>query len=160
MARLAPVLLALAALAALAAPAAGAPADPPDLGGRAVMPGGEVIHLEIADDPLERYAGLRGRARLPDDRGMLFLFHADEQHTFVMEDCLISLDLLWLDRRGRVLHVEPELPPCPEEAEECPTWTSPGPARYVLELRGGRASELGLETGSLILLDVDSGRGR
>jgi uncharacterized membrane protein (UPF0127 family) len=149
-------LIALAALAACAALAA--PPDPPEPGGTAVMPGGELVLLEIADDPLERYTGLRGREHLPDDRGMLFLFHADEQHHFIMEDCLISLDLLWLDRHGRVLHLEAGLPPCPEETEECPTWTSPGPARYVLELRGGRASELGLKKGSLILLDVSGGR--
>ena len=72
---------ALIALAALTAGAAlAAPPDPPEPGGTAVMPGGELVLLEIADDPLERYTGLRGRDHLPDDRGMLFLFHADEQH--------------------------------------------------------------------------------
>jgi uncharacterized membrane protein (UPF0127 family) len=150
-------LIALAALVPVAPLAA--PPDPPEPGGTAVMPGGELVLLEIADDPLERYTGLRGRDHLPDDRGMLFLFPVDGPHEFIMEDCLISLDLLWLDRRGRVLHIDAELPPCPGEAEECPTWASPGPVAYVLELRAGRAAELGLEKGSLILLDVPSGRG-
>jgi uncharacterized membrane protein (UPF0127 family) len=119
-----------------------------------------VITLEVADDPFERYQGLRGRTDLPEGRGMLFVFPEDGVHHFVMEDCLMPLDLLWLDARGRVLHLEAELPPCPQESDSCPTWTAPEPARYVLELRAGAARALELEKGSIVLLDIGAGRAR
>jgi uncharacterized membrane protein (UPF0127 family) len=147
--------VALAALPSLTL--SGPWADPPEIAARAVLPSGRILTLEVADDPRERWTGLRGRAALPEGHGMLFVFPADEIHSFVMEDCLIPLDLLWLDPSGRVLHVEAGLEPCPEDAEVCPTWTSPMPARFVLELAAGSATEEKLAAGSLILLDLGRG---
>ena len=68
-----------------------------------------------------------------------------------------ELCVVWLDRHGRVVHIEPRLEPCPEDRETCPTWTSPRPARFVLELKAGSAAERGLEPGSLLLIDLDGG---
>jgi uncharacterized membrane protein (UPF0127 family) len=148
--RLIGALLPLAALTALAGPWP----PPPAVGARAVLPSGEIIKLEVADEPDELSRGLKGRAELADDRGMLFILTYEGTHGFYMKDCLIPLDILWLDRHGRVLHLERELPPCHDEDEACPRWTPEVNARFVLELRGGGAAARGLETGSLILLDL------
>ena len=62
-----------------------------------------------------------------------------------MKNCLAPLDLVFT-RDGQVVGIEAGVPPC--TADPCPSYRSPGPVDGVIELRAGRAKELGLKPGS------------
>ncbi len=109
--------------------------------------GGEVIELEIAQTPQQQAMGLMYRTALPDNRGMLFPLNRPRIVSFWMKNCRISLDMIFL-RNGVVKHIELNAPPC--QTEPCPTYGSSVPVDQVIELRGGRAQELGLEVGDRI----------
>ncbi|MEM1309740.1 MAG: DUF192 domain-containing protein [Cyanobacteria bacterium P01_D01_bin.71] len=106
----------------------------------------QIIGLEVAKTPQQQATGLMARESLPDDRGMLFPFEPARPVSFWMKNVLIPLDMVFI-QNGEIIAISRDVPPC--EATPCPTY-GPGSQTvdYVLELRGGRAAELGLQTGS------------
>lgn len=111
-----------------------------------LMPAGSIVSAELANDPEERRVGLMFRESLAEDGGMLLAFPEDGPAGIWMKNCLVSLDLVWLDRDGVVLAVEENAPPC--RAEPCAIYQPDVSARYVLELSAGRAGREGLRPGS------------
>ncbi|NEP16388.1 MAG: DUF192 domain-containing protein [Leptolyngbya sp. SIO4C1] len=110
--------------------------------------GSEVIQLEVAQTAEQQATGLMYRTALADNRGMLFPFESPRRTAFWMKNVPIALDMVFL-LNGRVQAIQAEAPPC--ATEPCPVY---GPSRLlvdqVIELRGGRAAELGLEPGDRI----------
>jgi uncharacterized protein len=106
---------------------------------------GKKIQLEVARTPEQQQIGLMNRKSLEDDRGMVFLFDPPRPTRFWMKNTLISLDMVFV-RNGIVKSIEADVPPC--KADPCPTYGSAvTEIDQVIELRGGRARELGLKAG-------------
>jgi uncharacterized protein len=110
----------------------------------------ERIELEVAKTPEQQAMGLMYRTSLPDNRGMLFEFKPARWVNFWMKNCKISLDMIFL-RDGVVQAIEAAAPPC--TADPCPTYGPNTPVDRVIELRGGRAAELGLKVGDRIEIE-------
>ncbi len=116
----------------------------------AERPGSEVCFMdscfavETATTLPEQAYGLMYRDSLPAGRGMLFVFEDEDVHKFWMKNTYIELDIIWMDRSGRVIHVEHEAKPC---NETCPSLGPDSSSRYVLEVPGGTARNLGIGTG-------------
>ena len=142
-------LLALAALVLLveAARTLGAPSSLPDRG-TVTLPTGVVYSVEIPHTQQARERGLMFRASLPPRTGMLFVFDTTGQYAFWMKNCLIPLDLIWLDESKRIVAILPDTPPC--KADPCPIYQFDVPARYVLEIAGGGARREGLALGQVL----------
>jgi len=105
---------------------------------------GRCVALEVwlARTPRQRARGLMFVTELPDDRGMLFAFDAGERPQMWMRNTLISLDMIFADASGRIVHIAARTEP-----ESLATIASPAPARFVLELAGGAAQRLGIAQG-------------
>ena len=101
--------------------------------------------VEIADDDAERARGLMFRPPLEDDRGMLFQFPAASEQSFWMKNTPSSLDILYIDTRGRIVSIASHTTP----NSETPI-PSNGAANGVLELRAGRAAEIGAKPGDTV----------
>ena len=109
---------------------------------------GTVIDVEVADDDPKRQQGLSFRKNLPADKGMLFVFDEQKEHSFWMKDMFISIDIIWLNNH-RIVHIEHSVPP--PGPQERPGTINPGKkANFVLELAEGRAKELGLQVGQTV----------
>lgn len=111
----------------------------------------QVIELEVARTSTEQSIGLMDRDRLPDNHGMLFPFSPPRPVGFWMKNVKISLDMVFL-LSGRVVEIAINVPPC--KAEPCPTYGPNGAVDQVIELRGNRASELGLKVGDRLTIQV------
>ncbi|MGB7440008.1 MAG: DUF192 domain-containing protein [Coleofasciculaceae cyanobacterium] len=109
--------------------------------------GDEIICLELAQTTRQQQIGLMYRTSLAADRGMLFPYNPPRNVRFWMRNVRIPLDMVFL-RDGEVMHVEANVPPC--VSPECPTYGPELPIDQVLELRGGRVAELGVEVGDQI----------
>ena len=101
--------------------------------------------VEIADTPARRERGLMFRRHLDAARGMLFDFHAPQTVSFWMENTLIPLDIIFIDADGRIEAIAANAKPMSEDLIP-----SGGPILGVLELRGGRAAEIGAEVGDQV----------
>ena len=108
--------------------------------------------LEIAAEPAARGKGLSGRTALRDDDGMIFLYGVAESRSFWMMDCLIGLDIAFLDDERRVMNVVSLDPPRAGATEsEVGRAQSAGAARYVLEMRKGWFAEKNVGPGAHVV---------
>lgn len=108
------------------------------------------ILVEIADSPEERKTGLAGVTSLPENRGMLFVFEKEGRYGFWMKDVPIPLDIIWIDDERRVVHIEENVQP-----DSYPLiYTSPTPARFVLEVNAFFVSTFNIAIGDAVTIPL------
>lgn len=115
-----------------------------------VFPSGWTVQVDLALTPDEQARGLMFVDYLPADKGMLFLFDTDEQRGFWMKNCLIPLDMVWLDADFRVADISAQVQPC--KADPCPSIYPNRPIRNVLEVQSGLCSAKGLKIGDKLVV--------
>jgi uncharacterized membrane protein (UPF0127 family) len=131
--------------------AAAVAGDGPDTDWKiAVFPSGAEFVLELARTEEERARGYMFRERVGPGEGMLFVFEQRDRHGIWMLNCRVPLDLIWLDDAFRVVDLALNVPPC-APGRPCPSTTPGMPARYVLEVAGGRAEAEGLAIGDTVV---------
>ena len=113
--------------------------------------GGEVVYVEIADDPVERGRGLSGRGRLSDGWGMIFIFEKPGRYSFWMYGMLFPLDIIWIDENGVVVYIVENAQPCDGV---CESYVPDIDALYVLEVRAGFAEDAGIAKGDLVEISL------
>jgi len=110
-----------------------------------IVVGGERFTIELAYEPEAIYRGLGGRASIDERGGMLFIFPEPAYRQFVMRDCLVPIDIAYLDGRGEILDaytmaVEPPQREGETEAaynNRLKRYPSRYRATFVLETAGG-----------------------
>ena len=144
-------ILAVLSSAMLLAACAGA-GTPKDANGNPLEPltittatGEHKFMVEIADDEAERQRGLMFRDPLPDDRGMLFEFPDVAERGFWMHNTPSPLDIVYIDPHGVIVSIAKNATP-----QSDTVIPSNGPAMGVLELRAGRADEIGAKAGDKV----------
>ncbi len=151
-------LLLIAWLAVSAPQAISAPASPPasHSSGMATVstPHGFTIYCEIADTPATRSMGLMYRTTMAPDRGMLFVFPEAGYWTFWMKNTKMPLDILWLDKNGKIVHRADRVPICTRTDNLCPRYRPNTAATQVLELGAGQAAALNLTTGAHLTIEM------
>ncbi|MEX0860568.1 MAG: DUF192 domain-containing protein [Cucumibacter sp.] len=100
------------------------------------------FNIEIADTDAERANGLMFRTALAPDAGMLFDFAEERDVAFWMRNTFIPLDMIFIGADGTVRGVHANA--APHDPASIP---SGAPVRFVLEIPGGRAAEIGLRVG-------------
>ena len=157
---LAGLLLATDPVSAQGAPPQSTAADPsaekydgplPDRGAlvlRDAFGGSHRIAVEIADTTPLRTRGLMWRSELPEGTGMLFIFPNEVVQSFWMRNTLIPLDMLFIDKRGKVVGVVQWAEP-----KTLSSRTVGKPSLYVLEVPGGWTSKNGVRAGSTVELE-------
>lgn len=110
---------------------------------------GQMIQLEVAVTPQQQAMGLMFRPELPEDRGMLFAFEPPRPVQFWMRNVPVPLDMVFM-LNGEVKAIAPGAPPC--TTSSCPVYGPRAPVNQVIELRSGRAAELGLEVGDRVVI--------
>ncbi len=103
------------------------------------------FRVELARTPQEQAKGLMFRTELGPDEGMVFPFDPPRGASFWMRNTVISLDLIFVGVDGRISNIAANAIPYDESQ-----LNSAGLAKAVLELRGGRAAELGIAAGDRV----------
>ncbi len=103
------------------------------------------FQVEVARTPEQQAQGLMFRKALDDDGGMLFPMDPPRTASFWMKNTLIPLDMIFIRTDGTIAFIGANIVPYSR------TPVSAGvPVAAVLELRGGRAAELGIAEGDVV----------
>ncbi len=123
-----------------------------------------IIDLEVAQTPQQQSKGLMFREALADNRGMFFPFREARLTSFWMYQVPVSLDMVFLKQQQKsdqsqnkestrkVIEIANSVPPCNVEPKDCPTYGPDALVDGVIELRAGRAKELGLSKGDSVTI--------
>ncbi|MGG6893588.1 DUF192 domain-containing protein [Rhizobium sp. BR 315] len=101
--------------------------------------------VELALTPPQLEFGLMYRDKMPADHGMLFDFGTSRPVMMWMKNTELPLDMLFLDQKGVVTHIQENAVPFSETIIN-----SGGPVAYVIELNGGVVKKLGLAAGDKV----------
>ena len=103
------------------------------------------FQVEVMRSDGDRARGLMFRTELGDNEGMLFPSAVPEMRSFWMKNTPLSLDIIFVGPDGRILNIAADTVPYSLDSVR-----SIGPASAVLELRAGRAKELGIVPGDRV----------
>ena len=103
------------------------------------------FEVEIADTPAARSRGLMYREALAADARMLFDIKSDGQVAIWMKNTLIPLDMLFIERGGRIAGIAENTVPLSEALVP-----SGAVVRFVLEVPGGTSAALGIGIGDRV----------
>lgn len=103
------------------------------------------VHAQLAQTSEEKQRGLCCRDSLPENSGMLFVYSQPGNYRFWMKDTRIPLDMYWINRQRKIVHIEHSVQP-----DSYPKrFSSPVPAQYILETNAGFAKKHHIQVGDV-----------
>lgn len=130
-------------------------AQAPLTDGGAVVMKGQRFLAEVARTDVEKARGLMYRTNLAKDRCMFFAYDEDTPKTIWMKNCLIALDVAWIDASGQIVEVAERVPPCsPMRGDDCPHYGGKVVSRHFVEFPAGTLRRLRVKVGDRIGWDL------
>lgn len=118
----------------------------------------ETLQVQIADTKPLQTRGLMFQEKLPYDQGMLFIFEDQGIRSMWMLNMQFSLDIMWIDAQGNVVHIEKDTQPCKSALETMTCTFTNGngeEVKYVLEVAAGFVDKFGItENSKLKIISV------
>jgi uncharacterized membrane protein (UPF0127 family) len=109
---------------------------------------GKVVNFKIwlADTKRREEQGMMFIREMDEHTGMLFMFPENKPVSMWMRNTYISLDILFLDARGKIDYIAAHAAPQSDTIIGPPT-----PQFAVLELKGGACEHFGIKVGDTVL---------
>jgi len=103
------------------------------------------IDIEIADDDSKREVGMMGRPTMEERQGMLFVFEEEQMASFWMKNCILPLDMIFINKLGEIVTICKNTTPFSEQAYSATAMTL-----LVLEVNAGFTDKYGIKEGDRI----------
>ncbi|HDZ06616.1 hypothetical protein LCGC14_0190700 [marine sediment metagenome] len=103
------------------------------------------FNIEFAETEYETQTGLMYRKGMKNNQAMLFIFPDETMHSFYMKNTEFPLDIIYIKENLKIASFQENAQPLNENG-----LSSQVPIKYVLEVNGGLAQELGLSIGDSI----------
>lgn len=110
--------------------------------------GSTTVEASVADTLSERIKGLSSTPFLPTEVVKLFVFGVSGSHSIWMKDMNYSIDIIWVDESGNIVHMEENI--SPETYPE--SFSSPVPAWYVIEASAGFVDSNSIMMGDRVMI--------
>jgi uncharacterized membrane protein (UPF0127 family) len=103
--------------------------------------------IDIASSHLEKAMGLMYVENIPENYGLLFVYKKPQEVGIWMKNTLISLDILWIDKSNRIVHIETNTLP-----NSTQIMRPNKKVTYVLEVISGTVKKYNIKVGDIIKL--------
>ena len=103
------------------------------------------FQVEVADTPSKRELGLQYRRDLPPDRGMIFLFPTESEHSFWMKNTPLPLDMIFISKDLKIVGIVDQAVPFSTDSRSVPA-----ASQFVLEINGGLSKRHGIKAGDTV----------
>lgn len=115
-----------------------------------VQLGGTMFSARVATTEEEKTKGLSGTPSLSSDEAMLFVYDRDDKWSIWMKDMRYAIDIVWLSKDKKVVHIVKNAPP---ESYPYESFAPKEEARYVLELAAGVTGKRSIVIGTQATFD-------
>ena len=105
------------------------------------------MEIYLARTREQRARGLMFVRTMPADNGMLFVYDGNAVLSMWMKNTIVPLDIVFITERGEIANIARMTTPFSQDSI-----AAAAPVRFVLELNAGKADELGLTDGQIILI--------
>ena len=105
----------------------------------------KTLDIEFAETEYDRETGLMYRKSIKDNQGMLFIMDTEKIQSFYMKNTEISLDVIYINSKMEIVSFQKNTKPL-----DPTSLPSTGPAKYVLEIKGGLSDVWQLKEGDLV----------
>jgi uncharacterized membrane protein (UPF0127 family) len=106
------------------------------------------VYASVADTFETRMMGLSNTPYLPSGVVKLFVFSNSQPWSFWMKDMKYSIDIMWVQSNGIIVHIEEQVSPDTFPAQFTPNQ----PAQYVIEATSGFVAEHRVSVGDTVTL--------
>ena len=135
-----------------------------DAGKMEMKLGGKSYVLEIVDDDAKRQLGMGGRKEIPDGTGMMFVFKNSMTREFLMRDCPIPIDIIFLDGAQRVTAMHTMTVEEPQKSTELALqyeqrlkkYSSRFGCQFAIEVAGDALKGLNIKPGDKLEFDGEA----
>jgi uncharacterized membrane protein (UPF0127 family) len=103
-----------------------------------------IFKVKIQTSPEETQEGMMNKTFNKTFNGMLFVMK-NQEHCFWMKDCIIPLDIIFIDI-DKISKIHHNCPPC--NNEPCKGYTGEG--GFILEVKGGTCKKLDIKKGDVV----------
>lgn len=109
------------------------------------------LRVSVVRNEEELRRGLSGQSSLGPTDGMLFVFPNDDYHGIWMKDMNFLIDIVWIDKDRKVVHIEESVRP-----DTYPNIFEPTvPARFVIEANAHYMSSFNVHVGATVEIPED-----
>jgi uncharacterized protein len=105
--------------------------------------------VEVATTAAQLQQGLSGRASLPKDQGMLFIFKTPARYPFWMKDMKFPLDMLFINN-NKIVTIFQNVPVPQQGKTNLPIYAPTAPADQVLEINSGLVKQYSFKKGDAV----------
>jgi hypothetical protein len=117
--------------------------------------GNTKYNFEIAKTISQKNTGLSNRTTLCQNCGMIFVYSSESIYPFWMKDTLIPLDMIWLDKTGKIVTYYHAIPQPYVPLTQLKIYQNTSPAKYILEINSYDFDKLKLKIGDTIKLPYE-----
>lgn len=115
--------------------------------------GDAVFSAQVAKTDEQRTKGLSGKPSLANDEAILFVYDTDGKWPVWMKEMRFPIDIVWLDKDKKVVHIVKNAPP---ESYPYESFAPMENARYVVELAAGTVAKKAIEIGGQARFDENN----
>ena len=108
---------------------------------------GKRMKAEVADTPWKRARGLMFRKKLPNDKGMLFVFEKEGVYGFWMVNMTFPIDIIWIDKNRTIVDITENAQPC---LVNCKIYRPSKKVLYVLEVNASFTEKYNVKIGDKV----------
>jgi len=109
--------------------------------------------IEVATTSAQQQQGLSGRASLPQNQGMLFIFKTPDRYPFWMKDMRFPLDMIFIND-NKIVTIFQNVPTPVQGKTNLPVYAPSLPANQVLEINAGTAKQFDFKKGDTVKVDL------
>jgi hypothetical protein len=109
-----------------------------------------ILTVKTARTSQEQEEGLMFVEEISNEEGMLFVYEKDTKAKFWMKNCKIPLDIIFIDKYGKIVHIVKDAQPC--KTDLCQLYGSDSKYRYALEVDGGWSEKYRINKGDKITI--------
>jgi len=120
--------------------------------------GDREVQASVADTLSQRIKGLSGTPYLPRGVVKLFAFGVSGKHSIWMKDMNYSIDIIWANEAGNIVHIEENVSPdtyIADAPRSSKTFESPVDAWFVVETNAGFVDEHNIVLGQSIVIPTN-----